>query len=122
MRGAMWRMGLLLFVVGCQNDETFTTIVREHMKAGPVAACCIAYGGLDPSPACAAEAETKCAYAKDAKATYRVEHRSNNNALVYVDLDGPHGKGSCVFNLGKLGGGKRGGIRIQLGHCNATTP
>jgi hypothetical protein len=108
---------LALFIfIGCKNDEMYIDLVGRHLARGPEAACCITYGGIDTTNArCRAEAPTRCAFAKDARLTYRIEHQDSNSATVYVDLAGPSGTGSCTFAVSKSGGGKRRGIRIQNG-------
>jgi hypothetical protein len=105
----------------------FSDIVEAYLaRGGAAAACCSAAGTGPPTAECAATAETTCAFAIDATRTYRVEQAKDdaNSALVYVDLVGPHGKGTCTFALGMFGSthNKHRGIRILNGTCRAITP
>ena len=111
--------------VSCHgSDSMFTELVGTYLKGGPAAACCISYGGGAASPDCAKDAEIKCAFARDATLTFRVEPGSDaNDALVYVDLAGANGHGTCTFRVNDLGTSRQSttsrgrGIRIQSGVC-----
>jgi len=120
-------LALVVGVCACHGpDSTFSDIVEAYLvKGGAAAACCSATGTAPPTAECAATAETACAFAIDAQRTYRVVRGDSdyNNGLVYVDLVGPHGKGTCTFSLGLAGDThKHRGIHVLNGVCNPVTP
>lgn len=101
---------VLSLTAACDPNPTYVSLATEHIAKGPPAACCTLFGG-QIDPACAPTAEQKCAFAKDAKATFvSIEARGNAARDVTFDLAGPNGKARCVVFM-QNSGGRRGGIR-----------
>ena len=107
---------MIVLVAGCDPNPTYIAIATEHIAKGPAAACCTVSGGKFAAE-CEPTAEQKCAFAKDAQATFvGIESRGNAARDVTFDLAGPNGKARCVVRVHNSGG-RRGGIRPQTVTC-----
>lgn len=110
---------LVLAGPGCAPDSTYSDIARKHLeRKGTAAACCTTYGGGVSSPECAADAVTKCSFARDATVTVSsVKQTGSNAATVGLVLSGSNGNGVCTFEISNFGSPKGRGLRIQSGTC-----
>lgn len=110
---------LSLPAAACDPNPTYIKLATEHIAKGPAAACCTTSGGKLVAE-CEPTAEQKCAFAKDAKATFvSIEERGNAARDVTFDLVGPSGKARCVVHM-ENPGGRRGGIRPGKVTCTPT--
>lgn len=101
---------LSITAAGCDPNPTYIKLATDHIAKGPAAACCTTTGGKFVD-GCEPTAEEKCAFAKDAKATFvGIEEREKAARDVTFDLAGPNGKARCVVHM-ENPGGRRGGIR-----------
>lgn len=110
---------LVIGVAGCAPDSTFSDIARKHIvEKGPAGACCTELNASISSPECAAEAQTKCAFAKDATVkVVSVTRAESNTATVDLGLSGPNGNGVCSVVVSDFAGGRKRSLKVQSAHC-----
>jgi len=94
---------------GCRrSDEHYVDLVRKHLRGGPAAACCTIDADVlarsDPGrkARCVADAPRTCAFVEGGvvkpTSVFLAPH-TYNSGWVEVDIEGPHGRGHCRFNV-----------------------
>jgi len=110
-------------LAGCVTSEgEYVDAVRDHIKQGPVAACCTAPWELPAAAAararCEADAITRCVFARDAtvRAVSIVRFGHDDGAMVDVEVTGPAGRGDCHYQVVNR---RRAGLKVEGGNCSA---